>query len=45
MQKMKPTSEMDSGWSLSVGDVLIRVSNDEFEFDDNKKEIFITKLD
>lgn len=27
-----------------VGDVLIRVSNDEFEFDDNKKEIFITKL-
>lgn len=27
-----------------VGDVLIRVSNDEFEFDDNKKEIFITKI-
>lgn len=82
MQKMEPSSEMDSGWFLSVGnetqdyvdnpenlcittlnelcekdsvlisylmnkkvgDVLIRVSNDEFEFDDNKKEIFITKL-
>ncbi len=28
-----------------IGDVLIRISNDEFEFDDNKKEIFITKLD
>lgn len=83
MQKMEPTSEMDSGWFLSVGnetqdyvdnadnlciitlnelcendsilisylmnkevgDVLIRVSNNEFEFDDNKKEIFITKFD
>ena len=82
MQKMEPTSEMNSGWFLSVGnetqdyvnnaenlciitlnelcekdsvlipylmnkeigDVLIRISNDEFEFDDNKKEIFITKL-
>ncbi len=82
MQKMEPSSEMDSGWFLSIGnetqdyvdkpenlciitlnelcekdpnlisylmnkeigDVLIRVSNDEFEFDDGKKEIFITKL-
>ncbi|MDE5831349.1 MAG: DUF2185 domain-containing protein [Clostridia bacterium] len=82
MQKMESSSEMDSGWFLSVGnetqdyvdnpenlcmitlnelcekdsvlisylmnkqvgDVLIRVSNDKFEFDDNKKEIFITKL-
>ena len=82
MQKMEKSSEMDSGWFLSVGnetqdyfdnpknlcvttleqlckkdpilisylmnksvgDVLIRVSNDEFEFDDHKKEIFITKL-
>lgn len=81
MQKMEPSSKMDSGWFLSignetqdyvdnpenlcvitlnevcekdsnlisylmnkkVGDVLIRVSNDEFEFDDGKKEIFITK--
>lgn len=83
MQKMEPSSEMNSGWFLSVGnetqdyvdnpknlciitlnelcekdsvlipylmnkevgDVLIRVSNDEFEFDDNTKEIFTTKLD
>lgn len=82
MQKMKPTSEMDSGWFLSVGnetqdyvddqknlcaitlnelckkdstiisylinkkvgDALIRISNDEFEIDDNTKEIFIAKL-
>ena len=82
MQKMEPSSEMDSGWFLSIGnetqdyvnepenlciitlnelcekdpdlisylmnkkigDVLIRVSNDEFEFDDGKKEIFVTKL-
>lgn len=82
MQKLQSSSEIDSGWFLSVGnetqdyvdnpenlcvitlnelcekdsvlisylmnkevgDVLIRVSNDEFEFDDNKKEIFITKL-
>ncbi len=81
MQKMEPSSEMDSGWFLSignetqeyvdnpknlciitldevcqkdsnlisylinkkVGDTLIRISNDEFEFDDGKKEIFITK--
>lgn len=27
-----------------VGDVLIRVSNDKFKFDDNKTETFITKL-
>lgn len=82
MQKMEASSEMDSGWFLSVGnetqdyvdnpknlciiklnevckkdpilisylmnkrvgDTLIRISNDEFEFDDNKKEIFIVKL-
>lgn len=82
MQKMEPSSEMNSGWFLSignetqdyvdnsenlcvttlnelcekdsvlisylmdkqVGDTLIRVSEDEFEFDDGKKEIFITKL-
>lgn len=82
MQKMESSSEMDSGWFLSVGnetqdyvddpknlcmttldklckkdptlisylmnksvgDVLVRVSNDEFEFDDYEKEIFISKL-